>query len=270
MIPLRDHNPTSRPAIVVPSLVAINIGMFLFFQPTLRTAGTDALEREIVQSNFTACHASIPYEITRGELVLDGALRGEVTSRTGQIIAQAEDGFARTRGAGFATPCRDKNVWLSIITSMFMHGGFLHIAGNMLFLWVFGNNIEDRLGRLRFILFYLLAGAAATYAQAAVNPSSVIPLIGASGAVAGVLGAYLVLYPRARVTTLVIFFFITAVEVPAVLLLGAWFVLQLFQGVGSVAGDAGGVAYFAHIGGFIAGVLLLGIFRLRRAARPRW
>ncbi len=146
--------------------------------------------------------------------------------------------------------------------SMFLHGGFLHIGSNMLYLWIFGDNIEDRLGHFRYAVFYLLCGVIAALAHAFANPSSTMPAIGASGAIAGVLGGYLILFPRARVTTLIpIFVFVMIREIPAVVLLGFWFVLQLFSGVGSLgvpaAQDVGGVAYFAHIGGFVAGMLLI-------------
>jgi rhomboid family protein len=150
----------------------------------------------------------------------------------------------------------------TIFISMFLHGGFLHIASNMLYLWIFGDNIEDRLGHGRYLFFYLLCGFGATLSHAFFNPASRVPAIGASGAIAGVLGAYLILFPRARVTTLIpIFFFITIRELPAVFILGLWFVLQLFSGVGSLslAGQeqAGGTAYFAHIGGFVLGMILI-------------
>ena len=162
---------------------------------------------------------------------------------------------------------------ITIFISMFLHGGFLHIAGNMLYLWIFGDNIEDRLGHFRYLLFYLLCGFGATMSHAFFNPTSRVPAIGASGAIAGVLGAYLILFPRARVTTLIpIFFFITIRELPAVLILGLWFVLQLFSGVGSLSAagqeQAGGTAYFAHIGGFVLGMILIGIMGGRRP-RPR-
>jgi len=168
----------------------------------------------------------------------------------------------------------------AIVISMFLHGGLMHIGSNMLYLWIFGDNIEDRLGHFRYLLFYLLCGFLATFAHAMFSPASRIPAIGASGAIAGVLGAYLILYPHARVMTLIpIFFFITFRELPAVIILGLWFVLQLFSGVGSLgvpaAQEAGGVAYFAHIGGFVAGMLLiavLGGFRQpkRREPPPPW
>ena len=163
--------------------------------------------------------------------------------------------------------------WATILTSMFMHGGWLHIIGNMLFLWVFGNNVEAAMGRLRFAFFYLLAGAVAVYAQSAIDPSSTIPTIGASGAVAGVLGAYILLYPKARVLTLVIIIFVvTLIEIPAMVLLGIWAVLQFLPalgqlGVGDVPGDS--VAYVAHVGGFLFGLLAIKLFTARRDERPK-
>jgi membrane associated rhomboid family serine protease len=161
----------------------------------------------------------------------------------------------------------------TMFVSMFLHGGFLHIASNMLYLWIFGDNIEDRLGHFRYLLFYLLCGVVAALAHAFANPNSAMPAIGASGAIAGVLGGYLILYPHARVTTLIpIFFFITIREIPAILVLGLWFVLQLFSGVGSLgvpaAQDVGGVAYFAHIGGFVAGMILIFVFGGKRRQPP--
>jgi membrane associated rhomboid family serine protease len=144
---------------------------------------------------------------------------------------------------------------------MFLHGGPLHIAGNMLYLWIFGNNVEDAMGRLRFILFYALCGCFAAYAHAYLNRSSQVPMIGASGAVSGVLGAYLLLYPRARVVTLVVFgFYIRTIEVPAMAVLGFWFVLQFLNALVS-SGAAGGVAWHAHVAGFVAGMLLIGLFK---------
>ncbi len=161
---------------------------------------------------------------------------------------------------------------LTLLTSMFLHGGWLHIIGNMLYLWIFGNNIEDRLGPIRFVVFYLLTGAAASVLQIIIDPASSTPMIGASGAIAGVLGGYIVLYPHARVVTLVfIFFFVQVVSIPAVILLGWWFVIQLFNGVLSL-GDytSGGVAFFAHVGGFVAGVILIRVFTLGRRSDDWW
>lgn len=252
MIPIRDLNPTRTFPVVTILLIAANVIVFLFLEPI---SGSD-----LEQARYFACTASIPYEVTHGETLLE---------------ARQERGFLGGPADAFASfqeaSCPSKGIWLSILSSMFLHGGLLHIAGNMLFLWVFGNNVEDRLGPLRYPIFYFGAGLAATFAQAYVSPSSAVPLIGASGAVAGVLGAYLLLFPRARVVTLVIFFFISVVEMPAVAVLGLWFVLQLFQSAGSVTGDAGGVAYMAHVAGFVAGMLLLVVLRGTRppdAERP--
>jgi membrane associated rhomboid family serine protease len=168
-------------------------------------------------------------------------------------------------GLGFATG--------SILLSMFLHGGWMHFLGNMLYLWIFGDNIEDRLGHLRFIVFYLAAGYAATAAHAFFNSASTVPAIGASGAMAGVLGAYLVLHPKARIHSLVFLgFFITRVEVPALVFLPVWFLIQFFSGIASLgtAADAGGVAWFAHIGGVVAGpVLLYALGGGRRAGARR-
>jgi membrane associated rhomboid family serine protease len=149
-------------------------------------------------------------------------------------------------------------VAVSFVTAMFLHGGVMHIAGNMLYLWIFGNNVEDVLGRLRFLLFYLLCGFAASGAQVLMQPNAKVPTIGASGAIAGVLGAYILMFPRARVdTVLLLWRFIRIVQLPAIVVLGFWFVLQLFSGLLSLGLPAsGGVAWFAHIGGFVAGIAL--------------
>jgi len=154
--------------------------------------------------------------------------------------------------------------FLPIYTSMFMHGGVLHIAFNMVFLYIFGDNVEDHMGKLRFLLFYLLCGTAAAYLQLYASPASQLPMVGASGAIAGVLGGYLVLFPRARVLALVpIFLFFQIVELPAYLFIGFWFVLQFLVGTASLmdkARDSGGTAYFAHVGGFVAGLILVKLF----------
>jgi membrane associated rhomboid family serine protease len=158
--------------------------------------------------------------------------------------------------------------WVTLFTSMFMHGGLLHIAGNMLFLWVFGNNIEDSMGRARFVAFYLIAGLVAVYSQAALDVDATTPTIGASGAVAGVLGAYALLHPKARVLTLIfIIFFVTVVEIPALVLLSIWFLLQFLPAVGQVAtpevGGGEGIAYLAHVGGFLFGLAAIKLFARR-------
>lgn len=164
--------------------------------------------------------------------------------------------------------------WTTVLTSMFLHGGWLHFVGNMLYLWIFGDNVEDRMGHARFIAFYLLCGATAALAQVLMRPDSMVPTIGASGAIAGVMGAYLVLFPHSRVLTLVPLFVIwEIIEVPAVLFLGLWFVVQLFSGVGSLAvstGDTGGVAFWAHVAGFVAGLGGVFVFRRRQRRTAEW
>ncbi len=156
---------------------------------------------------------------------------------------------------------------LTLVTSLFLHGGWMHLIGNMLFLWVFGNNIEDALGHVRFIAFYLLCGILAGLAHAMQDPSSQVPLIGASGAISGVLGAYALLYPNARVLTLVPFIIFFVVRLRAVVVIGLWFVFQLLNAV--LDSGAGGIAYLAHIGGFVAGVALLYVFKPRAARKSK-
>ena len=165
--------------------------------------------------------------------------------------------------------------WVTVLTSMFLHGGFLHFAGNMLYLWIFGDNVEDRMGHGRFTIFYLLCGAAAALAQTITDPESVIPMVGASGAIAGVMGAYFVLYPHSRILTLVpIFFFIQLIEVPAIFFLGLWFVMQFLSGIGSIAtatGEpGGGIAFWAHVAGFGAGISTVVLFRRPERQRVEW
>jgi len=161
----------------------------------------------------------------------------------------------------------------ALFSSMFMHGGWLHILGNMWFLWIFGDNVEDVLGHGKYLLFYLVCGAAAGLIHIAFNPSSHIPTVGASGAIAGIMGAYLVKFPRARILTLVpIFVFLTTIEIPAVLMLLYWFAIQFFSGVGSIGYShlsQGGIAWFAHIGGFVAGMILIALLHTRRPYRRR-
>jgi membrane associated rhomboid family serine protease len=152
--------------------------------------------------------------------------------------------------------------WLTVLTSMFMHGGWLHLGGNMLYLWIFGDNVEDSMGRARFAAFYALCGAAAAMTQALIDPSSRVPMVGASGAIAGVLGAYLLLHPRATVRTLIFFGLITIVHVPAVIVLGVWFLLQLWSAASTPVGEPG-VAFWAHVGGFVAGMALVVPFKQR-------
>ena len=153
--------------------------------------------------------------------------------------------------------------WSTIFTSMFIHGGFLHLAGNMMFLWVFGSNIEARLGHVKYLIFYLATGAAATLSHWLVEPASTVPLVGASGAIAGVMGAYLMLYPRNRINSLIIFYFITVIQISATWLLGFWFLWQLVQAVLTIGVSANvSVAFWAHVGGFVAGVAVIAIYKL--------
>jgi membrane associated rhomboid family serine protease len=162
------------------------------------------------------------------------------------------------------------DVALDFITSMFLHGGWMHLLSNMLYLWIFGNNVEDRLGRVRFTFFYLICGILAGLGQTLAVSGSPRPTIGASGAIAGVLGAYLVLYPDARVQSIVLlFYFVRLIEIPAVIVLGMWFILQFFNGLASLGvPDMGGVAYFAHIGGFVAGIALIYLFKIGTSSGP--
>ena len=177
--------------------------------------------------------------------------------------------------AVFAWPQSDlplTAVALPFLTSMFLHGGWLHLIGNMWYLWIFGDNVEDRLGHFTYLAFYLLSGLGAGIVHTVLNSGTVIPTVGASGAIAGVLGAYIVSYPRARVLTLLpIFIFVQIIEIPAVIVLGLWFILQFFYGAASLAAtsaNTGGVAWWAHVGGFVIGMILVGLFP--RKDRPRY
>lgn len=257
MIPIRDVNPTGRLAWITLGIIVANFAVFLLWEPTFQS--------QLRQQAFFFCHAEIPYEVTHQTNLAQGGAgaRRALAADFGPAGASSVQAFLQRR-------CPDKSWWQSIFVAMFLHGGWLHIGGNMLFLWVFGNNVEDRLGRFAFIAFYLLGGLAAAGLQLAFDPSSAVPNLGASGAIAAVLGAYFVMFPRARVYTLVIFFFITAVELPAVVVLGAWFVLQLFSGVGGLGTQVnGGVAYWAHVGGFAFGMVVTWLFfRGRGERRP--
>jgi membrane associated rhomboid family serine protease len=216
--------------------------------------------------SVTVHYGAIPYELTHPGKHCDVVT---VAGAEGAFRSVACQGMAGVSG----TPPTQPATWETAFTSMFMHGSFLHIFGNMLFLVIFGPNVEDATGRLRYLGFYLLGGLVALAAQVLVSPDSTAATLGASGAIAAVLGGYLLLYPRARVLTLVfIVFFATIVEVPAVLLLGFWFLEQLYFGTSGLAGPiggGGGVAYFAHIGGFVFGLALIRLFASsnRRSAK---
>ena len=223
MIPISDENPSRSTPFVTYVLVAINVVVFV-------------------------------YQLSLGPQV-EGFIQS-CAFRPGEVVGQA-----------LSPPACVQPAWLTVFTSMFMHAGFLHIGSNMLYLWIFGNNVEDAMGHVRYLVFYLLCGIAAAVTQTfftlTFSPQDAgIPNLGASGAIAGVLGGYLVLYPQARVRTLIIFgFFVSLTRVPALIVLGMWFVLQFFQGLFAVGGaETGGVAVWAHIGGFVAGLLLVKLF----------
>jgi membrane associated rhomboid family serine protease len=236
MLPLRDNIPTRRFPLVTVALIAVNIAVWLFYQ-------LPDLERSVLQAGFFPCEV---------------------------------DGTCRAPGGSWETDA---------VTSMFMHGSWIHIAGNMLFLWIFGNNVEDAMGRVRYLVFYFLSGFAATALQTWITlrfgtpAEAQIPSVGASGAIAGVLGAYLLLYPRARVLTLVILVVVfLPVEIPALFYLGLWFVFQLWQAGFNLFAPSGGigeggVAFFAHVGGFVFGMLTVWLFtggRMARRRAPAW
>jgi membrane associated rhomboid family serine protease len=245
MFPLRDNIGTNRFPIITAALIVACTLIFLFEisrPPTTLPGYRTGIQRSV--SGFdrvTAEWGFVPCELVD---------RCKYPGRAD--LSSPDGGTAEVRVAQHPP-------WLTLFASIFMHGGWLHIVGNMLFLWIFGNNVEDRMGRFRYLLFYLVCGLVAALTQLATDPSSGVPNIGASGAIAGVLGAYIVLYPRARVlTAIILLVFFAIVEVPAILLLGAWFLLQVLDGsAGLVSAGAGGVAYFAHVGGFVAGLLLV-------------
>jgi membrane associated rhomboid family serine protease len=180
----------------------------------------------------------------------------------GELLQTLPAGTRFQLGPSSACVLGDSSTWYTTITSMFLHGGWMHIIGNMWFLWIFGNNVEDSMGHVRFAIFYLLCGLAAAMVQVALSPDSAIPMVGASGAIGGVMGAYILLYPRVHVHMLVVLgFFVTTIAVPAVLMLGYWILVQLLSGFGSLGAQGGGVAFWAHVGGFVAGAILVLVFR---------
>jgi membrane associated rhomboid family serine protease len=250
VIPLKDHNPTHRFPLVTLLLLAACIGVYFFVQnasigEAIQGPRTDLeLSR---QTEFTFKTAAIPCELLTGEPLTIG----EIEARRCVDNTRTEPVFPR------------KNVWLAVVFSMFMHANLLHIGGNMLYLWVFGNNIEDVVGRAGYVFFYVAAGFIATVAHMAIDPRSTIPVVGASGAIAGVMGAYLVLFPRVPIRTLLVFFFVFLRDIEARWLLGFWFVSQFFINPQS------GVAWAAHVGGFVFGVVAGLVWRAVRPPRPR-
>ena len=251
MIPLRDDNPTRRVPAVTILLILLNIGVYFLVQPQgqqlLGRIDTDMAESE--SSRFTFQYAAIPCEVTTGEPLSPAELPSD------------EDVDNCMRGQQGPPVFPDKSVWLAVVFSMFFHGSLIHLGGNLLFLWVFGNNIEDHLGTVRYLFFYLLAGIVATGAHVLLQPDSTIPLVGASGAVAGVMGAYLIWFPNAPVLTAFFFIIVLFREIAAKWLLGFWFVSQFFINPNA------GVAWAAHVGGFVFGVGVGLLVRSSRAAR---
>lgn len=232
MIPLRDANPTRRTSVVTIALVLACLVAFAYELGLMMSGGDEAL------GAFVTAWGVVPAELTG---------------------AWSRGDFLNVEAA-------------TLVTSQFLHGGWLHLLGNLLYLWIFANNIEDRLGRAWFLLFYLAGGVIAALVQVAVAPDSTIPTIGASGAIAATLGAYIVFFPRSRITSLVFLgFFYQLIDVPAILVLGFWFVLQLVDGIASLGPveTGGGVAFFAHIGGFVAGAVIARLVRGIRDGRPR-
>jgi len=255
VIPIHDVNPTRRTPVVTYVLIAVNVVAFLLSPIATHIVGNSPAAEQCRQIAFFDQYAAEPREILRNDPD-DRAATGKVGSSDG-----------RTGCVQQSPPPYEKSPVLSVLTAMFLHGGWLHLLGNLLFLYVFGNNVEDRLGRLKYLLFYLGCGYAATYGYSVFTPSSTTPLVGASGAIAGVLGAYLVLFPKARVWSLLTFFFFLPVRLPAWLVLGLWFVLQYIYFRGAGIADGGGVAYGAHVIGFLVGAAL--VWRLRNSAGPR-
>jgi len=240
MFPLRDENPTLGTSVVTFLIIGINALVWIFVQG--------------LGSDWPLAASICRYGLIPGEL-----------------LGTAPPGTRVPLGEGLTCVLAGDGALLSVFSSMFMHGGWFHLLGNMWFLAVFGDNIEDAMGTWRFILFYLLCGLAAAALQVATDPGSVVPMVGASGAISGVMGAYAVLFPRAPVHVLVFFgFFFTRFVVPAVLMLGYWFLIQLLGGIPALAGAAGGVAFWAHVGGFVAGVVLAKLLcQSQRAAACR-
>ena len=243
VIPLADHNPTRRRPWVTWLLVAANVVVFVGFTPWW--AGT------CTQLAFYHQWAVVPAEIADGDPL------------------SADEMDPSVQEACAISPARDKSVPASVFWSMFLHGGWVHLIGNMLYLWIFGNNLEDRFGHLGYAGFYCVTGVLATLAHVFDNLESTQTLVGASGAVAGVLGGYLVIFPRARVTVAVPFIFFLLIRLPAAVVLVLWFVLQLSElRLGGLAGA--GVAYLAHVAGFVAGVVLTWSFGFRPERPPRY
>jgi len=225
VIPLRDENPTVHPPIATVMLIGLNVAAWVLLQGL-------GSPRPLLGSICTL-----------------GLIPGE-------LLGSAPPGVLVELGPG--ARCRlGEASWYTLLSSMFLHGGWFHIIGNMWFLWIFGDNVEDAMGPLRYLFFYLVCGLAAAAAQIVSDPGSLVPMVGASGAIGGVMGAYARLYPHARIHTLIILgFFFTTAAIPAIFMLGYWLILQLLGGLPALGGGTGGVAFWAHVGGFVAGAIL--------------
>lgn len=255
MIPIGDDSPHRRRfPLVTWTLVVVNALVFIY--------AWQLGEQRFI--NFTYAFGTVPCEVT-------GTCPAMVERE--RVV---RDAFGRERIIRVQVPYveteRPIPAVLTLLTAIFLHGGWLHLLGNLLYLHIFGDNVEDRLGRLKYAMVYLTSGVLASAAQLAAMPGATIPAVGASGAVAGVMGAYLYLFPGTRIRTLVFLgFFITVIWLPALLVIGLWFVIQLFQGLASLGvetlGQQGGVAYFAHLGGFLAGIIWMWLLRPRRGYR---
>jgi membrane associated rhomboid family serine protease len=242
VFPIKDNVPTRRFPVLTLVIIGICVVVWFLFEESFWNISATGNERVME-------YGAIPYEITHpgDECALD--------TTGSQLLCEGQEGVSGDAPA-------QAPWWVTIFTSMFMHGSFLHLAGNMLFLWIFGNNIEDSMGRVRFVAFYLLGGVAALAGQVLVDPDAAVPTVGASGAIAAVLGGYALLYPHARVITVIfIIIFFTVVQLPALVVLGFWFILQLLPAFSEPMGEGGGgVAYFAHIGGFLFGLATIKLF----------
>jgi rhomboid family protein len=240
MFPYKDDNPTVLNPYVTIGVIALNVIVWVVVQG-LGTAGP--LARSVCELGL------VP----------------------GELLQTAPPGSSTPLGPGMVCVVDAEPNYFTLLSSMFLHGGWFHLIGNMMFLWVFGNNIEDSMGHVKFALFYVITGVAAALAQMVVNPDSTIPMVGASGAVSGVLGGYILLYPHARVYTFVFLgFYATTVQLKAWVMLGYWIALQILGGLPTLAGaDRGGVAFFAHIGGFVAGLIFVKLFETREHRERR-
>ncbi|MBV8691195.1 MAG: rhomboid family intramembrane serine protease [Actinobacteria bacterium] len=260
MIPLKDYNPTSRRAWVTLGIIIACAAIYFLVQPSGQQVLVQQKDNSGAELKFTFAHAAIPCELVRGRPLtadeVDATLSSGDTNHC-DVEPPTQEVFP------------NKNIYLAVLYSMFLHGSILHLAGNMLFLWIFGNNIEDRAGSIRYLIFYLAAGLAATATFVALDPHGTVPMIGASGAIAGVMGAYLVLFPNVRIRSLIFLGFIVFFrDLQAKWLLVFWFVLQFFTSPSS------GVAWTAHVGGFVFGAIVGLIWRmttkphLRPSPRP--